>query len=106
MKHTSTSTHPSLHCYRKHGCRCAPCRAFNAARSRRHAATGLTRHVEGLTHPSRNCYTRHGCRCVLCVELVRAEKRAYRARLRSAAIPNVLSDAECSRLRRLVGLPC
>ncbi len=43
---------------------------------------------------------------MLCVELVRAEKRAYRARLRSAAIPNVLSDAECSRLRRLVGLPC
>lgn len=59
---------------RWHGCRCAECRAWNAARSRR----GMQRRVESpvehdIPHGHRTTYVHYGCRCDAC----RAANTAY-----------------------------
>lgn len=133
-------THPQLRCYTYHKCRCADCRAHNAAYHRalyRWHKRGIVRQrgrdiVESLdltplprvhNHPSITCYKSHGCRCAQCKALnaQRARERRERHSIRARAGvtwqdvlngapdpaehgPSVLPPDELARLRRLVGL--
>ena len=89
--------HPSLNCYKSHGCRCVECRRI-AAEHRRNCRLGINypRTYEHI-HPSANCYKSHACRCEGCKAAAAEQNR------RRSMVPNVLPQAEVDRLRRLVG---
>ncbi len=103
--------HPSLWCYKAHGCRCDECTVIyvkdrldwilkdkTAIRMRKH------------NHPSLNCYKSHGCRCVDCIKCMAEANRKYykpkpkdEPRLPSKRTVKILPPEEVERLRKLVG---
>jgi hypothetical protein len=73
----ATTKHGTPNAYVNYGCRCAECRAANAARQadarRRRAATGSMRHGKVST------YDNYLCRCAKCYAAKSAENAAARA---------------------------
>ena len=68
--------------YSNHLCRCARCRAANAAANRRRKANRIAGEIpEHVEHGTENCYHNYGCRCDLCREANSANRKAYRDRM-------------------------
>ena len=62
--------------YTNYGCRCEPCSAAAAARSKAYNARPKRKPLEH-EHGTNNAYGNLGCRCDLCVEGKRSRARAY-----------------------------
>lgn len=70
------------------GCRCAKCRAANAARSRARlaSATADPARADRAGHGRPYTYKNHGCRCPACTAANSAKCRAYRERRRAKGV--------------------
>ncbi len=106
MPHGPRATHPSRNCYTRHGCRCEACVELNRGAQtvyREMRRGDPAPRVHGI-HPSLTCYNHHGCRCDGC-RVLNSDYESSRWAARAAADRRrPLSDEDCMRLRRAVGL--